>query len=90
MLSGYPLPEAKFKNYQHSLFSHPHVKDHHMDNLNMFELINDVTALFEKMSNSYLFYTENIFNEDVVKHLYERRDEFDLFIVDRIMNEVRI
>ena len=33
---------------------------------------------------------ENIFNEDTVKELYARKDEFDLFIFDRVMSEVRI
>ena len=89
MLSGYPLTDAKFKNYQHSLFSHPDVQDYHMDNLDMFELSKDVVALLDKMSKAVLFFTQHIYEVDVVKELYERRNEFDLFIFDRGLNEVR-
>ena len=90
MLSGYPLPDSKFKNYQHTLFSHPDVKDSHFDNLNMFDVIQDPSRFLEKMSWSVKFYIKNIYDEQVVKMLYKRRNEFDLIIVDRLMNEVRI
>ena len=89
MLSGYPVTDAKFKNYQHNLFTHPAVKDYHMDNLNIFDLSNDVNEMFNIVTKSFIAYAENIYNEDVVKELYEKREEFDLLIVDRIVNEVR-
>ena len=89
MLSGYPLPDSKFKNYQHTLFSHPDIRDDHFDNINMFDAAKDLNLLIEKIAKSIAFYTENIYDEEVVKMLYERRDDFDLMIIDRLMSEVR-
>ena len=88
MLSGYHVKDSKFKNYQHSLFSHPDVQDLHLDNLNMFELSKDFDKFVEIFIKCQDFYSEHIFDEEVVKQLYERKNEFDLFIVDRTMNEV--
>ena len=88
MLSGYPLTDAKFKNYQHNLFSHPAVKDRHFDNINIFDYLGDINRLVNDSMVANVFYAENIFDVDVVKELYGRRDEFDLFIFDRIMNQV--
>ena len=89
MLSGYPVKDSKFKNYQHSLFSHPEIKDFHYDNLDMFELSKDIMEFSDTLIKVQSFYYEHIFDEEVVELLYKRRNEFDLFIFDRVMNEVR-
>ena len=87
MLSGYPMTDAKFKHYQHNLFTHPAIKDRHWDNLNIFDFSNDISALFNVMIETKLFYSESIYDEEVVKELYGRKDEFDLFLIDRFLNE---
>ena len=89
MLSGYPLKDSKIKNYQHTMYSHPEIRDYHMDNLNIFEYIDETAQFVAAASKSIQYYAEHLYDEDVVKELFERRHEFDLFLVDKFANEVR-
>ena len=63
MLSGYSLPGAKFNLQQHSVFSHPNVREHHFDSLNMFDFINNISAFLEKFSK----FTKKRCSDDIWK-----------------------
>lgn len=74
---------------------HPNIKEvnHYAtpfndEDTNMFECLKDPTGSFLVLERIIVPVARNFYKDPTVKELYERRKEFDLFIVDHAFNEV--
>ncbi|XP_069959609.1 UDP-glycosyltransferase UGT5-like isoform X1 [Cherax quadricarinatus] len=73
--------------------NHPNITDishglQHFQNINMFEYKDDWTTGFTMFEKVLPVIARDFYKVPLVKELYERRKEFDLFIVDHAFNEV--
>ena len=84
MLSNHPLKGAhpKLNHLQHGL---EHFRE---DAKNMFEIFQDEHKMWSEFVTLFGNISRDIYDDSVVKELYKRKDEFDLFLIDGIFNEV--
>ena len=89
MLSAYSLSDStKFKHYQHRLLSLPDLQEFNEDNMDVFELAKDEATFLKTMLRMFTLIAQNMYDDEVVQELYEKRNDFDLFIIDGLFNEV--
>ncbi|XP_069190590.1 UDP-glycosyltransferase UGT5 [Procambarus clarkii] len=63
----------------------PYVKE---DNMNVFDFRGGTLSIFRSMETYLLAFAKDLYKVPVVKELYEKRKEFDLIVVDQVVNEV--
>ena len=78
----------KFTHLKHGLADLPELKDFDLDKVNLFELAKDEKTFFQNMLNVLTIAAGVVYDDPVVKELYNRREEFDLVIIDSIFNDV--
>uniref|UniRef100_A0A2P2I7E1 UDP-glucuronosyltransferase n=2 Tax=Hirondellea gigas TaxID=1518452 RepID=A0A2P2I7E1_9CRUS len=83
MLSNHEAPDQnpKIKYIRHNL---DHFKEEEMD---MFAVQKNPSKIFDIFTTVFPLIARDIYDVPVVKELYNKRSEFDLFIVDAIFNE---
>ena len=89
MLNAFPLESSKFKFFEHNLFNHTKMANHHPDVIDLFDATKDETSLWIATLDYIKLCSQLLFEEEAVKQLYAKKDEFDLFIIDGVYNEVR-
>ncbi|XP_069945347.1 UDP-glycosyltransferase UGT5 isoform X2 [Cherax quadricarinatus] len=82
MLTNHPK-SSKHPNIQEVNHGLPY-----FHNINMFSYLNDPTGAFSQFTTVLPAVARDLYNVPEVKDLYERRKEFDLFMVDHAFNEV--
>lgn len=56
--------------------------------MNMFEIAKEPKKMFDMFAEMFPKIARDLYKDPVVKKLYERKDEFDLVIIDAMFNEV--
>ena len=78
----------KFTHLKHGLTDLPELEDFDLDKINIFELGKDEKTFFQNMLNVQTIAARLMYDDPVVKELYNRREEFDLVIIDSMYNDV--
>merc|ERR1719259_1155527 len=65
----------------------PHFRE---DEMNLFEKAKDPDEMFNTFKKIFPLIARDLYDVPEVKDLYERRNEFDVFIIDQMFNEVTL
>lgn len=83
MLSNHPTAD-KYPNIRYVEHGLEHFREENMD---VFEMAVDPTDMFEHFETIFPKIAKDLYSVPEVKELYDKRKEFDVFIIDHLFNE---
>lgn len=85
MLSNHP-PHDDNPNINYVVHGLKHFDE---SNMNMFEMAKDPQVMFDMFKTVLPKVARDLYTIPAVKELYDKRNQFDLMIIDQLFNEVR-